>query len=86
MKAAKQELLRENGYDDHNGMENRRMFLNEPDNKNINVGLEKFFGRRMETRNKIEKDKGMIRHINALGGIENTFESKLFNIKSNQKK
>jgi hypothetical protein len=28
----------------------------------------------------------MIRHINALGGIENTFESKLFNIKSNQKK
>lgn len=50
-------------------------FLERRDDKNINFGLEKFFGRRMETRNKIEKDKRLIKHINALGGIENTFDS-----------
>lgn len=52
-------------------------FFERRDNKNINFGLEKFFGKRKETRNKIEKDKGLVRHINALGGIENTFESNI---------
>lgn len=51
-------------------------FLNNADKININVGLEKFFGKRMETRNKIEKDNRLVKHINALGGIENTFESR----------
>ena len=59
---------------------NQFHFLDKQDNKNINFGLEKFFGKRIETRNKIEKDKGLIRHINALGGMENTFESKIQNI------
>ena len=58
-------------------------FLNERDPHNINFGLEKFFGKRMETKNKIEKNKGLVRHINALGGIENTFESTLYSKNNN---
>lgn len=51
-------------------------FLPSQDSDNINMGLEKFFGRRNQVREKIMKNQTLIRHINALGGIENTFESK----------
>lgn len=49
--------------------------------ENINYGLEKFFGKRNETRDKISKNKHLVKHINALGGIDNTFESKFGNFR-----
>lgn len=66
--SGKHDLLKDDG--------NRQNFLPRRDSDNINLGLEKFFGKRNQVRDKIMKNQTLIRHINALGGIENTFESK----------
>ena len=66
--SGKHDLLKDAG--------NGQNFLTKRESNNINLGLEKFFGKRNQVRDKIMKNQTLIRHINALGGIENTFESK----------